>query len=614
MQTRRCPRRALARLTCSAVLVGSLLLSWLPADGQQMPAAGSAADRIDALLSGIYPSDRPGVSVLVVKDGRVLLRRAYGLANVELQVPMRPESVLALASLSKQFTAAGILKLAEEGRLSVGDEISKFLPAYPTHGHRITIEHLLTHTSGLNRLSETSDLRAVNEQEGALVDVLGDWVKDLPPDSAPGERWAYSNWGYNLAAAIIEQVSGKRYGDYLKQIIFDPLGMTQTCYADRRPIIPLRATGYDVQADGVVNVLPTRSRILKPSGAGGLLSTVDDLARWDDALQHDAILSAASKARMFAPFRLNDGTSTGYGYGWDIGEYNGHRVQEHAGGNNGFAAYMVRMPDDHAFVIMLSNRSSTAVPIQATAHRLAAIAIGQPIPDPVPVVVPAEQLDRLAGTFRGNDVGTMTITRDAAGLAANVAGLDSMRLVPVGPLAFRTGLLTWSLVFELGPDGRADRVSVKDWKLDDVAMRITPPEPQRPTVVAVDAARLEGFEGDYESLNGVIVRVERVGDHLVMKPTGQAPTEVFGLAPTRFVTADGAVEYAFVSDTRGVVTGYVRTAGGGQPVPARRLGIKTGRPAESPGEFSLTARPGDGKQVPSHARQPTRQRFPRAVP
>lgn len=573
-------RASLAVLGSTLVFAGCATTLDPGVRGQRSPSPASPAAEIDALLAGIYTPTAPGATAIVVKDGRVVLRKAYGLANVELQVPMQPESVLALASLSKQFTAAAILKLAEQGRLSVGDDITRYLPAYPTHGKTITIEHLLTHTSGVNALSETSDMRAVNTQEGKLIDVLGDWVKDLPPDAAPGERWAYSNFGYNLLGAITEHASGQKFGDFLRREIFDPLGMSHTYYADRRQIIPLRATGYEAQADVVLNVLPSRSRIFHPSGAGGLLSTIDDLARWDEALYGEQVLSAASKTRMFTPYRLNDGTSTGYGYGWDIGDYEGHRVQEHAGGTTGFLSYMVRMPDDHVFVAILSNRVSMAVPLQATAHRVAAIALGRPIPEPAAVPVASEDLDRLVGTYRGSDVGTFEVARDQRGLRAQIPGFEKMVLVPVGPLTFRAGLLTWSFVFEAGPDGRASRVRIRDWKLNDLAERVVPAESLPRPIVAVEGAVLDACVGEYESLNGVLARVERAGDHLTVSPTGQPGVHIFPASPAEFFSKDGAIQYTLVKDVHGAVAGYLRAAGGGRPVPARRLGLAAGRPVD----------------------------------
>ncbi|MCX6552170.1 MAG: serine hydrolase [Acidobacteria bacterium] len=535
------------------------------------PPADPAARALDATLSPVYAPDGPGASVIVVKEGRVVFRKAYGLANVELNVPMRPEHVLALASLTKQFTAAGILKLAEDGKLSVNDDITRFLPDYPTHGAAITIEHLLTHTSGLSSLSETSDLRAVAAQEGKLIDVLPDWVKDLPPDAAPGETWAYSNWGYNLLGAIIEQASGLSYGEYLQQRIFAPLGMTHTYYTDRRRLIPARATGYEKQGDAVVNILPSRGRIFHPGGAGGLSSTVDDLATWDAALAGGSVLSKASTDRMFTSYRLKDGTVTNYGYGWDLGTYAGHVVQEHAGGTTGFQSYIVRVPDAQVFVAILSNQASPSAPMQTTAHRVAAIALGQPIVDPAPVAVAPESLERLVGTYRGSDVGTVNIVREGGQLFAQVGGLGKMPLTASGPLTFHSSSVLWSWEFEPGADGRAARVRVRDWKLNDLAERVVPTAPVVRPVVAVDAALLDACAGEYESLNGILVKVVRSGDHLAVTPTAQPGVEVFPVSPTEFVTRDAGVQYSFVADPAGKIGRCLRSAGGGRPVPARRI-------------------------------------------
>jgi CubicO group peptidase (beta-lactamase class C family) len=538
----------------------------------QTPAITPA---IDAVMSTAYAPDLPGAAVIVVKDGQVVFRKAYGLANLELQVPLSPDHVFALASLSKPFTAAAVLKLAEEGKLSLSDDITKFLPTYPTHGAHITIEHLLTHTSGLSALSETSDLRATAAQESPLVDVLGDWVKDLPPDFAPGERWAYSNWGYNLLGAIIEQASGTNYASYLEQRLFIPAGMTHTFYNDRRKILPGRVTGYDQLENRVVNVAQVRSRIFLPGGAASLLSTVDDLAAWDQALRDARILTPASMERMFTSFKLNDGTPTNYGYGWDLGSYEGHRVQEHAGGTYGFQSYMVRLPDDRVFVAILSNRSFSTPPIQATAHRVAAIALGTPVAEPPAIAITATDLDRVVGTYRGNDVGTFTVTRDgtSAFVQAAALGPDKLPLIPTGTLTYRTTTVLWTWTFELGEDGKAARARVKEWKIDDMATRVEPPQPtdRRTARSMPPPAFLDACAGEYEALSGVLVKVSRADDHLAVTPLGQKALEIFGVSDTQFAASDGSVTYTFLKDTDGKVTGFLRSVNGSTPVPARRI-------------------------------------------
>jgi D-alanyl-D-alanine carboxypeptidase len=558
------------------VLTGALLPCALlfivgaDAGAQSPPEDESTSRAIDQVMSAVYRPNEPGAAVVVVKAGRVVFRKAYGQANVELGVPLQPDSVMPIASLSKAFTAAGILLLAEQGKLSVQDDISRFLPAFRTRGARVTVEHLLTHTSGISSLTETSDLRAAASQEGKVADVVGDWVKDLPPDAAPGERWAYSNWGYNLLAAVIEQVSGTSYPEFVQRFVLGPLGMTRTYYEDRRRVIPLRASGYDVQPDTVLNVLPSRGRSYQPGGSGSWLSTVDDMVRWSEALDGALLLSRESLNRMFTPYHLKDGSSTRYGYGWDLGEYEGRRVQEHQGGVPGFLSHIVRMPDDRVLVVVLSNRYSMAVPLQATAHRVAAIAVGRPIEAPQPVTVPKATLEGLAGSYRGGDVGTCVVAMDGDGLAAEVPGLGKLPLIPVAPGEFRTPVLTWAFSFEIDGTGRAVRMRVRDWKLDDGAERVEPAPPVARPVIAAASSDLDACAGEYESLNGILVKVEHVGDHLAVRTFAQPAVDVFPFGALDFAAKEGGVEYRFVKSDAGQVTGYLRSAGG-KPVPARRI-------------------------------------------
>lgn len=323
-------RHPTASRLVSAVACG-LAVAAGAASGQDQGLPNPLSRALDAAVASVYPPGGPGAVVIVAKDGQVLLRKAYGLANVELQVPMQPDMVLALASLTKQFTAAGILMLAEQGQLARDDDILRYLPGYPARGARITIEHLLTHTAGISALTDMADLRGAISQDAKVTDAIADWTRDQPPDFAPGERWSYLNWGDSLLGAVIERVSGRSYGAFLQQRIFDPLGMAHTFYDDRRRIIPRRVPGYELRNGTALNAPPGRGRVLHPGGAGALLSTVDDLARWNEALYGERMLRRSSIDRMFTPYRLGNGTFTGYGYAWNIGEYGGHRMQEHSG-------------------------------------------------------------------------------------------------------------------------------------------------------------------------------------------------------------------------------------------------------------------------------------------
>src|SRR5262245_7719131 len=276
------------------------------------------AEAIDVLLTEVYKPDGPGAAVVVVKDGRVLFRKGYGMANLELGVPIAPDMVFRLGSITKQFTAVAILMLAEQGALALDDDITAFFPDYPTHGHTITVEHLLTHTSGIRSYTGMPEWLPLWRKD-FTVDELIDFFKHQPMDFAPGEKWSYNNSGYILLGAIIEKVSGKTYEQFLQQQIFEPLGMRQSYYDSTSRIIPRRVSGYSKGPEGYENA-PYLS-MTQPYAAGALASSVDDLALWDAALYGDRLIKPETLRRAFTSSTLNDGGATGYGYGWGISEY-----------------------------------------------------------------------------------------------------------------------------------------------------------------------------------------------------------------------------------------------------------------------------------------------------
>lgn len=293
----------------------------------------------------------PGVSVAVVQDGKVVLARGYGLANLENEVPARPDTVYQLASVTKQFTAAAILLLAEEGKLSIDDPISRHLSDTPAAWSGVKIRHLLNHTSGIpsyTGLPEFKDPRRDYTHE----ELIG-LVRGRPLEFQPGEKWAYNNSGYYLLGMIIERVSGKSYGDFLAERIFRPLGMSATRVNDRGALILHRADGYSRDASGVRRAEFTSPT--QPFSAGALVSTVEDMAKWDMALNSDVPLKSALRDVMWTATKLNDGTTAGYGFGWSVGNLNGQRMVEHGGGIPGFSTQITRFPDLKLSVIVLTN-------------------------------------------------------------------------------------------------------------------------------------------------------------------------------------------------------------------------------------------------------------------
>lgn len=308
--------------------------------------------RLDIAIAKHYPAKQPGAAVIVVKNGTTIFRKAYGLADIAQGRTMTADMSLRLGSITKQFTATAILMLADQGKLTVADDIRKFLPAYPTGGKIITIEHLLTHTSGIASYTGMRDFVAHSTTDMSVGEMI-DYFKDQPKEFEAGQRYSYGNSGYFLLGAIIEKVSGLTYADFLAQNIFTPLGMNDTAYEGHERTSVTHIEGYSQVKKGFVPS-PVLS-MSQPYAAGALVSTVDDLARWDAAISSGKLLKESTWKKAFTPYTLNDGTVIKYGYGWEIGKLFGLKIISHGGSINGFNSGVLRIPDEKLYVAVLSN-------------------------------------------------------------------------------------------------------------------------------------------------------------------------------------------------------------------------------------------------------------------
>lgn len=308
--------------------------------------AAAQADETDGFITAeMKRQNIPGLSLAVVKNGSIVKAAGYGLANIKLKTPARAETVYRIASVSKQFIAAGIMRLVQDGRLRVDDPVATFLDGTPAAWKAITIRHLLTHTSGLVRDAPGFDPMKTQSDADVIRSAYS-----LPLRFTPGEKYEYGNLSYYALAEAIRKVSGRPWADYLRETIFDPLGMESTHPTDTPRRFAGRAAGY-VDNDKLTPADDWPA--LRPSGA--FLSTVLDLAKWDAALYGDRILSEASRRQMWTPVRLNDGSTHPYGFGWTLGSFNGHTLIHHSGGMLGFRARFARFIDDRLTIIVLMN-------------------------------------------------------------------------------------------------------------------------------------------------------------------------------------------------------------------------------------------------------------------
>ena len=320
----------------------------------------------------------PGVSLAVVRNGKPIIVKGYGLANVEHQVPVKPETVFQSGSVGKQFTATAIMLLVEDGKIKLDEKIGTYLGEVPENWANITVRHLLTHTGGMTDYPRDFDFRRDYTEEEILRR-----AKEIPVAFKPGEKWQYSNLGYVTLGILIGKVTGKFYGDFLQERIFKPLGMTTARVLNEADIIPNRAMGYRL-VQGQLKHQEWVSPTINTTADGSLYMTALDMIKWDEALGNGKLLKPAGLAEMWTPVSLNVGKKHGYGFGWALRDVNGKRVIEHGGAWQGFKSHIARFGENELTVIVFANLA------QANTARIAngVAAIVDPSTKPKPIADP----------------------------------------------------------------------------------------------------------------------------------------------------------------------------------------------------------------------------------
>ena len=355
------------------------------------------ADAVADFVNGYLKKKQiPGCAVMVRKDGKVVLSAGYGTANLEHRTEVTSKTVFQSGSVGKQFTAMAVMMLVEEGKLSLGDPLSKFLKG-PSDWSKITIRHLLTHTSGMGDYPENFSLQKDYSEEELLTMVAAQKL-----GSEPGKKWSYSNLGYLTLGIVIRKVTGEFYGDFLQKRIFRRLGMNDTRIISEAEIIPNRAAGYRLE-EGVLKNQKWVSPTLNTTADGSLYLTVEDIAKWDEALEKQELITPGGFKEMWTPAKLNDGSEAPYGFGWSLGKNRlGHRLVDHGGAWQGFATYIGRHPEEQLSVAVFCNRAG------ASATRIANVVAGFFVPGLAPpsraaVKIDRALLDSYAGEYRLED-------------------------------------------------------------------------------------------------------------------------------------------------------------------------------------------------------------------
>lgn len=351
---------------------------------------------IDSIMNINFPPDEPGAAIIITEEGKEIYKKGFGMANLESGIQMTPEMIFRLGSLTKPFTAVSILLLEEEGKLSVEDDITRFLHDYPTHGAKITIENLLTHTSGIPDFTRFPNARKIEQTQLTTGEIL-ELFKDKPLDFEPGEKFLYSNSGYDVLGAIIESVSGMSYEQFVENNIFQKLEMHHSFYDHPEEEVENKIPGYDKNSNGYK--LAPYAAMCAPFSAGGLRSTVGDLAIFNKALHDGKLIPEQELSKVFSPFKLNTGELSYYGYGWYLKPFLGHTAYSHSGNIYGFVTGTLFFPESDIFIAMLSNNTSSLLALSS--WKISAILLEEDIE--TNAKVPVREPEDYTGTYQYNN-------------------------------------------------------------------------------------------------------------------------------------------------------------------------------------------------------------------
>jgi CubicO group peptidase (beta-lactamase class C family) len=433
-------------LRCAVVLVLAVTCTAQNKTNETRPSQPDLA-RMQQIIQSQVEAKKFMGTVLVERDGKLLLDQGYGYANLEWNIPNSPTAKFRLGSVTKQFTAASILLLEERGKLNINDPVKKYMPNAPAAWDKVTIYNLLTHTSGIPSFTSFPDYTSTEAKASTPEELIARF-RDKPLNFQPGEKWEYSNSGYVLLGYLLEKISGQKYADFVQRNIFTPVGMKDSGYDSNSAIIPHRASGYSPSSDGVVNSGYIDMSI--PFSAGALYSTTEDLMGWEEALFGGKVLSAGELQKMITPFK-ND-----YAFGLGVREEHGHKLIDHGGGIEGFNTYLSYYPDEKLAVIVLANLNGTGP--NEIAHNLAAVLHGEKVVLPSErkeITVASAVLAKYVGIYQLAPTFSITVTLEGNQLITQATGQGKVPIFPESETMFFAKVVDAEIEFVQNEKGEA---------------------------------------------------------------------------------------------------------------------------------------------------------------
>jgi len=451
------------------LIITALLLAF----GGSYACRAQMTGSLDSLVQARLNSVAPGCAILVAKNGNVLYHKAFGKASLELNVSMQPDMIFRLGSITKQYTAIAILQLVEQGKLSLQDSIQRFIKDFPNKGHKITIENLLTHTSGIIGY-ESLDLHIPYVYRVELpAKRIVDSLEHHPLVFTPGSRFSYCNSNYFLLGYIIELISGESYAAYLQEHVFGPAGLSHTYYDDEKQVIPGRVNGYARYGDHYENA--DYIGLSQVYAAGALLSNVADMFKWHQALYAGKLVKRETLEKALTPFKLADGSLSAYGFGWFIKELAGSKTIEHSGGIDGFQSDEIYFPHEDIFVATLYNSLNEGgddMSFMSLSNDIATLSIGKPLAKEV--TVPEAILRQYVGVYAqdaGHDA-IITLEKGQLQVEAPAGALPKTPLVAESQTRFLLKLFKVEFEFIRGKSGAVKQMIVHSNGQEQICKKI----------------------------------------------------------------------------------------------------------------------------------------------
>ena len=571
--------RTIATMTGHALAAVALLAVGQPAAAENAaPAASVTAPSAEALrtiadsvLAEAYAADGPGAAVVVMRGGKIVYQGARGMADTANGRAIAPDTVFRLGSITKQFAAAMIVQLVQEGKLSLDDPLSKFFPDYPQPGASATVRQLLQHTSGIQ--SYTNMPGAMVPENIAKARTTAEmiaWFRDQPSPTKPGEAWAYNNSGYVMLGAIIEHVTGKPWHQVLEGRITGPLGLATIRYGVDGEDTPKMAKGYTGEPTAAAE-LASPIHMSVPHAAGALIGTVDDLAKWGQALHRGKVVDDAHYKLMIAPTVMPDGSTQPYGFGLSFDPLRGHPAIGHGGGINGFSTDSIYVPTADLFVAVFANSDSPQTGPGLVMRRIAAAAIGDPYPAFTATTVDLAQVEPFFGVYPISEGGERRFfARDGKFYTQRLGG-SPMEVFLAGDDRFFYGTrtLSWfrltraadgTLAMEFHQNGESEA---------EISKRLGPIPPEA-AAIAVPREELERYAGRYALGPATLTIAFGPNGGLIAELPGQPPVTLTPIGPAEFRVEEVDATLVFEGE-QGPATATLLKQGG-QEMRAARSG------------------------------------------